>query len=234
VKIKGPLLNATFISRPNRFITIIKIDNKLYKSHLADPGRLKELLLPGAKLLVYEVEDVSNRKTNFSTIMINHNGQLISLVSTLPNRFISEAIIKEELPMFKKQKILKSEVNIGKHRIDFLLNSKDNKKLFLEVKSVTLVKNGIAQFPDAITDRGRRHILLLTDLVKNGKNAGVIFVCQRSDVISFKPFWKRDPKFSRALLDGYKIGLKIWCISVELTQEEMNFKKVIPFDLEQG
>ena len=234
MKIEGPLLNATFISRPNRFITIVKIDNKLYKSHLADPGRLKELLLPGAKLLVHQVRGVSNRKTNFSTIMINHKGQLISLVSTLPNKFISEAIIKEQLPMFKKYKILNSEFTIGSHRIDFVLNGKNNKKLFLEVKSVTLVKNGIAQFPDAITDRGRRHVILLTDLVKSGKNAGIIFVCQRSDVISFKPFWKRDPKFSRALLDGYKIGLKIWCISVELTQEEMNFKKVIPFDLEQG
>jgi len=231
VKIKGPLLNAVFVSRPNRFITVVKIENKLYKSHLADPGRLKELLVPGAKLFVRPVKGPSNRKTKYSTVMINYNGQLISLVSTLPNMFVKESIIKKQLPMFKKYKILVSEFTIGNHRIDFLLNNLDNEDFFLEVKSVTFVKDGIAQFPDAITDRGRKHVLLLTDLVKSGKKAGVLFVCQRSDAISFKPMWDRDPKFAKALLEGFNVGLKVWCISVELSLNKMNFKKVLPCEL---
>ena len=135
--------------------------------------------------------------------------------------------------MFNSYKILYSEYSIKKHRIDFVLSNKSNEKLFLEIKSATFVENGIAKFPDAITERGRKHILLLTELVKSGKNAGVLFVCQRSDVNSFKPMWDRDPKFGKALLDGFKFGLKIWCISVDISLSEMNFKKEIPFSLIQ-
>jgi len=233
VKIKGPLLNATFISRPNRFITIIKIDKKLHKSHLADPGRLKELLIPGVDLLVRPIKSSTNRKTRFSTIMVNHKGQLISLVSTLPNKFVQESINKKQLPMFEKYKIIVPEFTIGHHRIDFLLNDLRNKDFLLEVKSVTFVKNGIAKFPDSITDRGRKHVNLLSDLVKNGKKAGILFVCQRSDAISFSPMWDRDPQFSKALLKGYKIGLKIWCISVNLSVNAMSFKKELPVHLDR-
>ena len=89
--IEGPLINATFIERPNRFITIIEINGELHRSHLPDPGRLKELLTPNAKLLVRRAPEASYRKTSFSTVMVEHKGQLISLVSTLPNKFIDYA-----------------------------------------------------------------------------------------------------------------------------------------------
>ncbi len=229
--IEGPLINATFISRPNRFVVIIKINNKLFKSHLADPGRLKELLTPNANLLVRRIKNQSGRKTKFSTIMVFHNGHYISLVSTLPNKFIKEALDKKELPIFKKYKLVSTEFTVGNHRIDFLLKNLENEDFLLEVKSVTFLDNGIAKFPDAITSRGLKHIKLLTEIVKKGKNAGILFVCQRSDVNFFKPMWERDFKFSQALLDGFNVGLKVWCISTELSKEHMTFKKIIPFQL---
>ena len=232
--IEGPLINAIFISRPNRFIVIIKINNNLYKSHLADPGRLKELLIPNANLLVRKIENQSNRKTKFSTIMVIHNGHYISLVSTLPNKFVKEALDKKELPIFKKYKIVSTEFTIGNHRIDFLLKNFENEDFLLEVKSVTFSDNGIAKFPDAITSRGLKHTKLLTEIVKKGKNAGILFVCQRSDVNFFRPMWERDSKFSQALLDGFNIGLKVWCISTELSENKMIFKQVIPFKLDKN
>ena len=229
--IEGPLINATFISRPNRFIVIVKINNNLFKSHLADPGRLKELLIPNANLLVRKIKNRLDRKTRFSTIMVLHNGFYISLVSTLPNKFVKQAIVKKKLPILKDYKIISAEYTIGNHRIDFLLKNLKNEDFFLEVKSVTLSEKGIAKFPDAITTRGLKHVKLLTDMVKNGKNAGILFVCQRSDVNLFKPMWERDPKFSQALLTGFNSGLKVWCISTELSKEHMTFKKIIPFQL---
>ena len=229
--IEGPLINATFISRPNRFIVIVKINNNLFKSHLADPGRLKELLIPNASLLVKKIKNRLDRKTKFSTIMVLHNGFYISLVSTLPNKFVKQAIVKKKLPILKDYKIISAEYTIGNHRIDFLLKNLKNEDFFLEVKSVTLSEKGIAKFPDAITTRGLKHVKLLTDMVKNGKNAGILFVCQRSDVNLFKPMWERDPKFSQALLTGFNSGLKVWCISTELSKEHMTFKKIIPFQL---
>ena len=187
--IEGPLINATFISRPNRFIVIVKINNNLFKSHLADPGRLKELLIPNANLLVRKIKNRLDRKTKFSTIMVLHNGFYISLVSTLPNKFVKQAIVKKKLPILKDYRIISAEYTIGNHRIDFLLKNLKNEDFFLEVKSVTLSEKGIAKFPDAITTRGLKHVKLLTDMVKNGKNAGILFVCQRSDVSFFKPMW---------------------------------------------
>lgn len=229
--IEGPLINATFISRPNRFVVIVKINNNLFKSHLADPGRLKELLIPNANLLVKEIKNRLDRKTKFSTIMVFHNGYYISLVSTLPNKFVKEALVKRELPILREYKIVSAEYTIGNHRIDFLLKNPESEDFFLEVKSVTLSEEGIAKFPDAITTRGLKHIKLLTGMVKAGKNAGILFVCQRSDVNFFKPMWGRDPKFSQALLNGFNSGLKIWCISTELSKQKMTFKKIIPFQL---
>ena len=231
--IEGPLINATFISRPNRFIVMVKINNNLFKSHLADPGRLKELLIPNASLLVKKIKNRLDRKTKFSTIMVLHNGFYISLVSTLPNKFVKQAIVKKKLPILKDYKIISAEYTIGNHRIDFLLKNLKNEDFFLEVKSVTLSEKGIAKFPDAITTRGLKHVKLLTDMVKNGKNAGILFVCQRSDVNLFKPMWERDPKFSQALLTGFNSGLKVWCISTELSKEHMTFKKIIPFQLDK-
>ena len=80
--IKGPLIHAKFIERPNRFITIIEIDGIQYRSHLPDPGRLKELLIPGADLMVRKAPASSERQTQYSTVMVKHKGQLISLVSS--------------------------------------------------------------------------------------------------------------------------------------------------------
>ena len=97
--IEGPLINATFISRPNRFIVMVKINKNILKSHLADPGRLKELLIPNANLLVKKVKNRLDRKTKFSTIMVLHNGNYFSLVSTLPNKFVKQSIVKKELPI---------------------------------------------------------------------------------------------------------------------------------------
>ena len=97
--------------------------------------------------------------------MVEHKGELISLVSTLPNVFFQDLMRQKKLPIFKGYRIMKNEVVVKNHRIDFLLSdSKDN--LFLEIKSVTFSKKKVAQFPDAITERGKKHILLLTDMVK--------------------------------------------------------------------
>ena len=163
MKIDGPLLNATFISRPNRFITIVKINNNIFESYLADPGRLEELLIPGAKLYVRKVRKKFHRRTKYSTIMVEHKGELISLVSTLPNVFFQDLMREKMLPIFKGYRIMKNEVVVKNHRIDFLLSdSKDN--LFLEIKSVTFSKKKVAQFPDAITERGKKHMTKFKNL----------------------------------------------------------------------
>ena len=232
MKIKGPLIPAKFVERPNRFITIIDINGIQYRSHLPDPGRLKELLRPGANLLVRPAPENSERKTRYSTVMVNHDGQLISLVSSLPNQFVKEALVKKELPMFINHTLLRPEISVGSHRFDFLLQDIDGKNFYLEVKSVTFVENGVAQFPDAVTARGAKHALALKKLVESGEKAGILFVCQRSDAVSFRPMWERDPTLAKAVLKANRSGVKVWCITLNVSETEMTFHQEIPVNLE--
>ena len=233
MKIKGPLIKAVFIERPNRFITIIEIGGEKHNSHLPDPGRLKELLIPGASLLVRPAPENKERSTAFTTIMVNLKGQWISLVSTLPNQFVKYSFQNNCIPIFKKYKLIKPEVAIGNHRFDFLLSNKSGENFFLEVKSVTFVEDGIAKFPDAVTIRGMNHAKTLTDLVKEGEFAGILFVCQRPDATLFEPMWDRDPMFSNVLLNAYNMGVKVWCITLNVSQTEISFNKEIPVNLKK-
>ena len=232
MKIKGPLILAKFVERPNRFITIIDINGIQYRSHLPDPGRLKELLRPGANLFVRPATEKSKRKTRYSTVMVNHNGQLISLVSSLPNQFVKEALLKKELPMLKNYTLVRPEIIVGSHRFDFLLQDFNGKDFYLEVKSVTFVEDEVAQFPDAVTVRGAKHAFALKKLVEDGEKAGILFVCQRPDANLFRPMWERDPKLSRAVVEANRSGVKIWCITLNVSETEMTFHQEIPVNLE--
>ena len=234
MKFKEPLTKAKFVSRPNRFITIIDINGEKHRSHLADPGRLKELLFPGVELLVREIKNIKKRKTKFSTIMVRFKGQLISLVSTLPNQFVKDELIKQRLPFFQKFNLVRPEVTIGKHRFDFLLEDEAGEDFVLEVKSVTLVKNEIAMFPDSVTLRGKNHVQALKELVKKNKKTGVLFVCQRPDATSFQPMWQRDDKFCYALHEAHKFGVKIWCITLSISENGIKYNKEIPIYLDQN
>ena len=234
MKFKEPLTKAKFVSRPNRFITIIDINGEKHRSHLADPGRLKELLFPGVELLVREIKNIEKRKTQFSTIMVRFKDQLISLVSTLPNQFVKDELIKQRLPFFQKFNLVRPEVTIGKHRFDFLLEDETGEDFILEVKSVTLVKNEIAMFPDSVTLRGKNHVQALKELVKKNKKTGVLFVCQRPDATSFQPMWQRDDKFCYALHEAHKFGVKIWCITLSISEDDIEYNKEIPIYLDQN
>jgi len=233
MKLKDNLISAIFVARPNRFITIININGKEHKSHLPDPGRLKELLVFGCKLWVRYVENNSKRKTNYDTVFVEHKGQLISLISTLPNAFVKESLMTNTLPIYRKYKLIKPEVAIHNHRIDFLLNNQIGAPFYLEVKSVTYVQKGIAKFPDAVTRRGLLHLKLLQELISKGYQTGVLFVCQRQDASSFQPMWERDPYFSSALLEAYYKGVKINCITLNISKSEITFNTEISLNLEK-
>ncbi|MCH8011158.1 MAG: DNA/RNA nuclease SfsA [Candidatus Marinimicrobia bacterium] len=238
MKIVGPLFDATFVDRPNRFLTIVKIDGIKVKSHLPDPGRLEELLLPGATLKVRPVSpqgpldngQMVKRKTEWTTVMVKTSNQWVSIDTTLPNRFVKWLLEKSDLPFLTDFHIVKQEVTVGHHRFDFLLDGA-NGLFYLEVKSVTLVDNGVAMFPDAVTVRGKRHLEALAEMSNEGKDTGVLFVCQRPDVVEFRPQWNRDPKFSKALINAEAAGVKIRVISANVSPTKILFEKEIPYKL---
>jgi sugar fermentation stimulation protein A len=231
MKLDGNTVSGRFISRPNRFLTLVEVDGEVLPSHLPDPGRLQELLLPGAELLLRPVPPGTQRKTRYTTVMVRRGRQWISLVSSLPNRFVGEALSQGILPMFRGYSVVKAEIAHGRHRFDFLLRDPAGQDFYLEVKSVTYVEQGIAQFPDAVSLRAARHLEALQKLVARGIGAGVLFVCQRPDAREFQPMWERDPNFSRALVAANSAGVRVWCITLHVSPTEITLFREIPVNL---
>ena len=232
MKIRHKLIKAEFIDRPNRFLTRIRLNGKIVDSHLPDPGRLTELLIPGAQLLVKQ-EKGKNRKTQFSTQAIYAEDTLISLNTLVPNQFVYYLLQNHGLEFLAGWEVQKKEVSYDTSRFDFQLK-KANSIMILEVKSVTLVQKAIAKFPDAVTKRGRRHVQHLEKLATEGLDVMVLFVVQRPDAECFQPQWKRDPDFGYALFEASQNGLQIRVIKMKMTTDTIYYLGEIPYILNPG
>lgn len=232
LKLKGPLIKGIFIDRPNRFLTNVRVGESIVASHLPDPGRLIELLYPGATVFLRKADDTSHRRTNFSTVMVKAGEIIVSLDTTLPNQLVKRLLIDQELSFLKDFIFEKQEISVGKHRIDFLLQGKNSRLFYLEVKSVTYVSNQIARFPDAVTVRGAKHMEVLAKLAaQKNTEAGVLFICQRPDAVEFRPMWDRDPAFGQALTKAFNSGVKAWCITTRVSLEDISVFNEIPVNL---
>ena len=231
MKINYSFLEARFIERPNRFLTRVEYNGTIVESHLPDPGRLKELLKPGVRVLLKR-ESGENRKTKFSTQAVYDDSVLISLNTLLPNQFTAHLLIHRKIDFLNEWKIYKQEVKYGKHRFDFLLK-RGSEFMYLEVKSVTLVEKEIAKFPDAITERGKRHVEHLGEMVGKGLRTMVLFVVQRHDAKLFQPQWERDPKFGVALFEAWQKGLDVRVIHMKMTTSKIHYLGELPSKLKQ-
>lgn len=186
-----------FIRRQNRFIIECKIGDEITFAHLPNPGRLWELLLPGSKLLLLKSRH-NERKYDYTCYGVFRDDKPV-LLHTSKNNDVAQWIIESELlDPLADYKIHSREKGINNSRIDFLLSNK-SKELYLEVKSCTLFCDKLAMFPDAITDRGTRHLIELAELRSNKTQGGVLFLVQNGDVKYFLPEYHTDLKFARTL-----------------------------------
>ena len=204
MRIVGDLIWARFLERTSRFTVVAERDGTLLDCFLANPGRLKELLVPGHGLLLRCAALGDSRKTGFDVIGVCLKGKVVTIDSRIPNALIEEALNARSLREFKGYSVVKTEPAFGSGRFDFLLDP----KCFVEVKSCTLVKNGVALFPDAPTARGRRHLLEMVQALRQGYRCVVIFVVQRDDARVFRPNSDTDPEFSKALQDACSSGVE--------------------------
>jgi sugar fermentation stimulation protein A len=229
IKIEGKILKGKLEKRLTRFSALAKIGDKNVTCFLPNPGRLSELLKPNAKLMLREAKR-NKRKTAYDIIGIYYRGRQISVDSQLPNKLISEALKNREIPEFSEYNIIESEYVYDHTRFDFHLNGKQ-KPCLLEVKSCTLVENGVAMFPDAKTERGRRHVLDLLKAKSEGYRACILFVIQRDDAKIFSPNDKTDPKFGRTLRQAYRGGVEIYAYSSKFINNKVMLGKKIAVKL---
>ncbi len=221
-----PLTEAIFVKRLNRFTVRVIIDDKTEIAHLHDPGRLQELLIQGATLYLRRANG-KNRKTNWDVILVKKGRQLVAIYSTLANRLLAHLLRERQLPGLKEWRFARSEPRFGRGRFDFEL-ARGKRRKFVEVKSVSLVENGIAKFPDAPTERGRRHLRELADAVKMGYKAIILFVVTRHDAESLRPNWQRDPEFAKALDHAIRQGVKAIAFKCKIKRKSMVLDCQIP------
>lgn len=218
IKIEGKIVEGSFEKRLTRFSALVKVNGKTVLCFLPNPGRLNELLVPEANVILKEVK--GDRKTGYDLIGVYHGEQIVSVDSRVPNRLIFEALRKGELPEFLGYKKIKPEYPYGHGRLDFFLED-GVKPCLLEVKSCTLVRDGAAMFPDAPTQRGTRHVLELAKALDEGYRAVVLFVIQRADAYMFTSNDETDPKFGKALREALEHGVEVYAYSAKFAEAKI-------------
>jgi len=197
---------------------------------MADPGRLKELLRPDKRVWLRPASN-PERKTRWTAVLVESpDGQeLVSLDSTLPNRLIREALLTGALEEFEGWNLTRAEFPIGRSRLDFLLAASGGRQMAVEVKSVTLVEDGLGLFPDAATDRGARHVRELAEIAgRPGWEGAVLFVLQRSDAREIRAARSIDPRFAETLQGAKLAGVRVLGRKCRVFPDRVELGEAVP------
>lgn len=202
------VVRGRFIKRINRFEAYVNIDGQVCLVHVPNTGRCKEILLPSAIVLL-RCENGEKRKTKYDLIAAYKDNILINIDSQIPNRVVEEALKYQKIVMFEKYTNIEREKTFGNSRFDFKLSGGEKEVCYLEVKGVTLEKHGVAKFPDAPTERGRKHVLELIDVKKSKMEAAILFLIQMENIKYFTPEDDIDEKFGQVLRLAFKAGVDV-------------------------
>lgn len=213
-----------FSERPNRFIAYVEIDDKKEVVHVKNTGRCRELLIPGVEVYVERAKN-PNRKTKYDLIAVRKGEGLYNIDSQAPNKVFREWII--DSGYFGDVDVVKAESVYGKSRFDFYIQAQD-RKIYAEVKGVTLEKDGILMFPDAPTQRGVKHLEELCDCIKNGFEAYAVFVIQTEKAKYFTPNAETHPEFAEALKKAKDCGVNILALNCHVTEDALKINTFVP------
>jgi len=219
-----------FVSRDNRFRVTVEVDGRQVWAHLPNSGRLGELLVPGRRVLVVK-RPGAQRKTGYDLALVEHEGCWVSVDARLPNDLVAEALAAGRLVPLAGYPVARREVSWGRSRFDFSLEAPDRPPCLLEVKSVTLVLDGLGCFPDAVTARGRRHVEELAEAVEAGYRAAVVFVVQRDDAVSFRPHDESDPGFAQTLREAARRGVEVYAYACRVEPDRTEITRALPIYL---
>lgn len=226
ISFSGPLVAGRFVRRLNRFAALVCVDDGEEGVHVRNSGRLRELLTYGRHVLL-EPARSAGRRTRFSLALVRAQGCYVSLDAHLPNELVAAALAVGAVPGFRGYRLLRREPVMGKHRADFLLR-RGARRCLLEVKSVTLIRNGLALFPDAPTTRGLAHLEHLIAARADGLLAAMLFVIQRNDAVAFAPNRSGDPAFSAGLERAVRAGVRVQAMRCEVTCMGVSLDRRVP------
>ena len=227
------LVEGHFLERLNRFAALVEVAGQEVLCHVANSGRMRELLVPGYRVLL-KPRSGKHRKTRFDLALVDLGAGLGSALSStdarLPNTLVAEALDLGSLPQFQGYPRLRREVTFGESRLDLLLEGPKG-CCYIETKSVTLVVDGVGLFPDAPTIRGAKHMRSLTRAVAAGHRAAAVFVVQRDDATAFATNDKADPVFGAAFREALAAGVEAFAYSCRVSERSIDLSCRLPIQL---
>ena len=226
------IVEGIFLERPNRFIAKVEINGVVETVHVKNTGRCRELLKPGVTVYLEE-SDNPDRKTKYDLVTVEKVRPelptlLVNMDSQAPNQAAEEWLRKGLL--FSKGAEIRREVTYKASRFDFFIQDGE-RRIFLEVKGVTLENQGQVSFPDAPTERGVKHIRELISCMEEGYEAYLLFVIQMKGVNAFSPNDENDPAFGIALREAEQAGVKLLAMDCIIARDSMELDQPIPIVL---
>ena len=223
---KDIILKGTLIKRYKRFFTDVKVNNKILTTYCPNTGSLKGLLDEGNEVLVAKVEN-PKAKLKYRLEAIKSNDVFVGINTSLPNLIVTNSILDKKL-LKEFTGTLRREVKYGVNsKIDILLEE-NNHKTFIEIKSVTMSREkGIAEFPDAITSRGSKHLIELSKTVNANTSCYLIYLIQRADIKSFRIAKDIDKEYYENSLIAKKNGVKFIAYSCNVNEQGIEIEKEI-------
>lgn len=218
-----------FESRPNRFIAYVNIAGRTEKVHVKNTGRCRELLTDNAKVFLNKSSN-PERSTAYDLVAVKKDERIINMDSQAPNKAVEEWLLGGGL--FEEITVLRPETTYGSSRFDFYVETPED-KIFIEVKGVTLEQEDVVLFPDAPSQRAVKHINELTQAVKEGYKAYILFVIQMEDVLYFMPNRHTHPEFADALLHARQEGVEVLAYDCRITPDSMYVNNPVPVRLSE-
>ena len=227
MKLHPRLVEARFIRRLNRFAALMECHGAQVQVHIANSGRLVELLSGENRMFLTPADSRAARKTAFDLTLVEVDGVLVSADARAPNVLVQEAIECGLLSELSGYSTATREVRFHDSRLDIMLTRPDE-TCYVEAKSVTLVEDGIALFPDAPTERGRKHVATLARAVADGHRGVIVFVVQRPDAVKLLPNSRADPVFCDALNTAASSGVDVYAYACRVSLTDIRLSHSIP------
>jgi len=226
-----PLIHGRLVRRYKRFLSDIVLDSgEEVVAHCVNPGAMTGLLHPDAEVWVSEARN-PNRKLKYTWELVRVGEGLVGINTTHPNAIVAEAVAAGRIPELAGYPALRREVRYGRRsRIDLLLEAPDRPKCHVEIKNVHLRRHEDAEFPDAVTARGTRHLRELTDVVAAGGRAVLFYLVQREDCSRFSVAADIDPVYAEAFRQARAHGVESLCYACRLTTEAIEIDRPLVID----
>ncbi|MCA1941429.1 MAG: DNA/RNA nuclease SfsA [Caenispirillum bisanense] len=230
---KTPLVRGTLIKRYKRFLADVTLDDgTVVTAHTANSGSMMGCCEPGSEVWLSPADN-PERKLKWTWELIRVGDGLVGINTSWPNALVAEACAEGLIPEVAGYDTVRREVKYGKNsRIDVLLEKADGSRCYVEVKNVTLARDGHAEFPDAVTARGAKHLVEMTDMVAEGHRAVMVYLVQREDCEAFRVAADIDPAYRDALALAMSKGVEAVCWACRVTPEGITVARPLPLRLD--